>query len=310
MNLALTADDRMAIRPGAAAPAADQDDALRRRAWTAFWADQGPQSRCLAAAAPETDRALADHWASFASALPSGSRLLDIGCGSGVVARLLTSAQPRMQVFGVDSARVPNRNADHLPQIRIFSGVAIEALPFADGVFGAAVSQFGFEYGKIDAAAQELARVLKAGARFSFIVHHSESPVVGASRKHNDGLRALTGERVRNAFLAGEEEALNAQLDLLGRRHPDDATIAFAARCLLLKVGAAARARVAIWEAVLDALAPDRTLSDALESCCVAPDRLQEWLEPLRARFAVDQPAALVASGEPLGWKIAGVRRA
>lgn len=309
MNLAFTAGDGTAIRSGEAVFAADPEDATRVRAWTAFWEEQGPQSRCLADASPETDRCLSEHWLAYAAVLPSGAHVLDIGCGSGAVARLLASAQPHLRVVGVDSAQVPNLGTGRSSQVRIFPGVAMESLPFANGAFGAAVSQFGFEYCAIEAAARELARVLRASAGVSFIVHHSQSPVVRASRHHNNGLAELTGGGVKASFLAGQAPALGAQLDFIARRHPQDRTIEFAARCLLLNVSRTEPERLAIWDAVVNALAPDRTLSDALESCCVASDELRDWLAPLRAYFAIDRPIALAAAGEPLAWKIAGARR-
>ena len=298
---------RDGIHKDVAARATDPVDAERVRAWTDFWNEQEPQSRCLASASPELNGFLSDHWLTFGSTVPWGTRVLDIGCGSGVVARVLASAQPHLHLVGIDSAQVPDLGP--FANVRILPGIEIESLPFAEGAFGAAVSQFGFEYSRIDAATKELARVLRPGAPFSFIVHHSESPIVRADRRHNRGLRALTSQKMREMFLAGERAALRARLEHIVREHPGNETIAFAARCLALKVGGQWRARLAMWDAFVSALAPDRTLSDALEFCCVAPDRLRDWIDPLRASFTVDRPAALVVLGEPVGWKIASVRR-
>lgn len=286
---------------GSAPGGADQ-----AHAWTAFWEEQGPQSQCLQGASPDVLRAFEDHWSSFAAGLAPSTRVLDLGCGSGVVGRSLLAAHPRVHVVGVDSARMPRKEATR--RMRIVSGVAMECLPFWPGFFGAAVSQFGFEYGRTDAAAEELARVLRKGARFSFLVHHSDSPIVRAGRLRNEGLRALAGEGVRQAFLGADQMALRERLEALGQHHAEDATISFAARCLASKVGRGREERLRIWEALEDALTPERTLLDALESACVAPADLHEWLAPLRAWLDVRHASALRVAGEPLAWTIEGVR--
>lgn len=286
--------------------AADAADADRVRAWNAFWEEQGPESRCLASASAETRRCLTNHWISFGSRLAPGTNVLDVGCGSGVVGRSLAAAHGHLHVVGIDSAQVPH--ACRLAGTRILQGVAAESLPFADGVFGAAVSQFGLEYSSIEAAVNEVARVLRRHAPISFIVHHSESAIVRAGRLHNRGLRLIVDDPVRTAFLAGDEAALTEQLEGLRRQHSDDETIRFIARCLTWKVGRESGERRRIWEAAVDALAPERVLLDALESCCVAPDRLNAWLGPLRALFELDRPVALMVQDEPRAWKIDGLR--
>lgn len=286
---------------GSAPGGADQ-----AQAWTAFWEEQGPQSRCLRDASPDILRAFEDHWSSFAAGLAPSTRVLDVGCGSGVVGRFLLSAHPRVHVVGVDSARMPRR--ENSRRMRIVSGVAMERLPFWPGFFGAAVSQFGFEYGRTDEAAEELARVLRKGARFSLLVHHSDSPIVRAGRLRNQALRALTGERVRVAFLGREEIALKHALDELCRRHAGDGTIGFAAPCLVSKAGCRGEERLRVWEALADALAPERTLLDALEAAAVAPADLHEWLAPLRACLDVRQASALRVGDDALAWKVEGVR--
>lgn len=286
---------------GSAPGGADQ-----AHAWTAFWEEQGPQSQCLQGASPHILELFENHWRSFAVGLAPSTRVLDLGCGSGVVGRSLLSAHPRVRVVGVDSARMPRREPAR--RMRIVSGVAMESLPFWPGFFSAAVSRFGFEYGRTGAAAKELARVLRKGARFSFLVHHSDSPIVRAGRLRNQGLRALAGVRIREAFLAGDLAALQDGLDELCRQHPDDATVNFAARCVVSKLGRGREERLRVWEAVVDALGSERTLLDALESAAVAPADLHEWLAPVRTCLDVRHASDLRVAGEPIAWKIEGVR--
>src|SRR4051812_9474993 len=125
-------------------------------AWTAFWAEQEQESRCLARSAELCQR-LDTHWAEFASRLAPSARVIDLGCGGGAVGRALRAAESRLHVTGIDIAQVP-QSAE--PGIALLSGVRMEELPFAGAAFGAAASQFGFEYGVAEAAANEVARVL------------------------------------------------------------------------------------------------------------------------------------------------------
>lgn len=107
-----------------------------------------------------------------AEELDGASRVLDIGCGDGQVARL-ASAGGASFVVGVD----PTWN-----QIRIAAdrggGVHVvrsgaDALPFDGESFDAAVACLVFEHIRaVDEAIAEVARVLRPGGRFCFFLNH------------------------------------------------------------------------------------------------------------------------------------------
>ncbi len=107
-----------------------------------------------------------------AEELAGASRVLDIGCGDGQVARL-ASAGGASFVVGVD----PTWN-----QIRIAAdrggGVHVvrsgaDALPFDGESFDAAVACLVFEHIRaVDEAIAEVARVLRPGGRFCFFLNH------------------------------------------------------------------------------------------------------------------------------------------
>jgi len=276
-------------------------------AWTEFWRDQGPRARCLERASPDWNRALNDHWRSFAVSLPSAVTVLDIGCGSGAVARSLGLARADMRVVGIDYAEIPGGNC---AQIEILSGTPMEALPFPDASFGAAVSQFGYEYGRTETAAKELARVLAAGAPFSFLVHHSESPILANSNAHMNALEDLSGTRFGAIFMSGDAAVLDRELSLLKRRYPGESIIEQAARGLHLHVGSSEIQRAKIWRALTDALTPARLLEEALEKCCVAAGELDRWLTPLNDMFELGSRSALrLRGGQPIAWRIEGMRK-
>jgi ubiquinone/menaquinone biosynthesis C-methylase UbiE len=233
--------------------------------------------------------------------------VLDIGCGSGIVGRSLVRAQPSLQVVGVDAAQV--RAPLAASNVRILSGIKIETLPFVDRCCGAAVSQFGYEYSDIYSAAVELERVLKPGGPFSFVVHHSQSPIVRGDLLHNKALRAATGNGVKLPFLSGDSANVSSELAKLQRQFPEETTLWLLARGLLEQIAGTLEQRQRLWNSVKRALAPDRTLSDALEASCVSPDEIEAWLTPLRQAFDVDRPSILHIQGEPLAWKIEGRRK-
>lgn len=104
--------------------------------------------------------------------------ILDIGCGTGVLTRLLARElgdKANSLVVGIDAApkmiRVARQHAARIPNIRFDVGVA-EALPYPDASFDGAVSTFFYHH--IDAELKrrslaELRRVLKQGGRLVIV---------------------------------------------------------------------------------------------------------------------------------------------
>ena len=288
--------------------AAEGDRRGRAQAWTAFWLEQGGDSRCLANVHSGVRRALDDHWSFFAATLAPTARILDIGCGAGAVARALLAAQSGLRITGVDLASVP---APAERRISLLPGTAMERLPFAPASFDAAVSQFGFEYGHVREAAAELARVLLPGAFFSFVVHHGSGSIVRQSRARNRALRALLGEAVGKAMLSGNKADLERQIWSIRHKAPTDTLVGQVGEALCAHVGRDPAKRAAIWTAIAEALAPERVILDALEACCVAPANLQDWLAGLAGRFEIAGVSEMrQPSGDAIAWKIEGRRAA
>lgn len=280
--------------------------ARARDAWTAFWQEPG-QSRCVAGA-KGVWQILDEAWTSFSRSLPADSRVLDLGSGAGAVARLVAAARPDVFVTGIDFARIP---LTLLPQVELLSETAMESLPFEDRSFGAAASQFGFEYARTEQAARELARVLAPGANVQMLVHHTDSSIVASNRERFVALQSFLSPAVRNAFCDGDAPALDVQLSALAHRHPADALVAELRGSLPSRVGRPPRERAAIWIAIEDALAPERCLAESLNASCVAPAGLAAWLMPLRAGFDLADPVVLrEPAGGVIGWQIRGCRKA
>ena len=290
--------------PAAAAARTDPESA---EAWTIFWREQRPDSRCCANAPADMRQALDSHWRSLASTLPPGINVIDIGCGAGAVGRELLSWRPDLSITGIDIAAILS-SPD--PRIQLLPDTPMESLPFADRTFGAAVSQFGYEYGRTGEAAKEVARVLAPGAPLSFLVHHSESPIAADSRDNLRALDQLTGAPLREAFISGQAAVLQQRLAALCRDCPGQRIVEQAARGLCVRINDPDPERAAVWNAVVSALAPEQFMLRSLTASCVAPDELTNWLEPLTEGFAIHSASILrMGGGKPLAWKIEGRRR-
>lgn len=188
------------------------------------------------------------------------------------------------------------------------SDTPMEALPFRDGSFDAAVSQFGFEYSERRSATHEVARVLVPGARVAMLIHHAESGIVASSRQRLRSIEAATAPDLRSAFCAGDARALGGVLALLEQQHGDDPLAAQLVSVLPARLMRPARQRLAIWRAIEDALAPERLVIKRLIDCCVAPQDIEDWLAPLSRTFKLTSVPLREPSGEIVAWRLDGMR--
>lgn len=100
-------------------------------------------------------------WAPIAST----STVLDVGCGTGELERLLLSKQPTQSIVGIDLAEkmlaIAHQKCVNSPHV-LFQKASVSALPFADRSFDVVVSASAFHYFDDPIAALlEMKRVLK-----------------------------------------------------------------------------------------------------------------------------------------------------
>ncbi len=151
----------------------------------ARWSAQGARDDAV-----HRDAGLAARWRAFFETLPEGVRGVDIACGDGAVLKLAPSG---VALIGCDLAEealgqlrrgVPNANA---------VCTTSEALPFTDGAFDFAVSQYGVDYGG-KAAISEAARIVSDRGRLQFVLHYKAGSIWREASARLQELDALESE--------------------------------------------------------------------------------------------------------------------
>ncbi len=158
-----------------------------------------------------------------AADLAPGQRVLDVACGTGILARDIAARYQRMLLSGVDLA--PGMlavAADLAPEIDWRQGDAC-ALPWDDASFERVVCQYGLMFftDRVGALA-EMRRVLLPGGRLALAVWNDPEANPGVA-KTIDILATEAGERAADAlrapFCLGDTDSLVAMAEEAGFRN-------------------------------------------------------------------------------------------
>jgi len=160
----------------------------RRLAWSRYWAEGSLHSLGTSFAGNYAD-SMGTFWQSeFANCRPQ-DQILDIGCGNGPLAKILTDLDPGRgpSWLGIDLANpsptwLTKEGELVRERIQFRGGVLAEELPFPDQSFDLVVSQFGIEYSDLSRSQPEVVRVLRPEGRIAMLVHHNQSLPVIVSR--------------------------------------------------------------------------------------------------------------------------------
>jgi SAM-dependent methyltransferase len=150
-----------------------------------------------------------------------GSHVLDIACGSGVLARqALSKTGGSGRVVGIDPAPGMIAAARELePNIEWVLGSA-EELEFDDSGFDSIVSQFGMMFFKDrDAAAREMFRVMKPGGRLAVAVWNSleNNPAYGdIIAVLDEEVSIAAGDALRLPYSLGDSKEVTGVFDHAG----------------------------------------------------------------------------------------------
>ena len=190
-------------------------------------AKQGTSAAAASAAAAYERNfvpALFAEWAprvADAAEIVAGERVLDVGCGTGVLAR---EAARRVgssgSVTGIDvNPGMLSVAARLAPQIRWDEGLA-EELPYDTGSFDAVVSQFALMFfGDREAALREMWRVLRSGGRLAVAVwdtlEHTPQYATEVALIERHAGRAAANV-LRAPFVLGDRSELSSLFDSAG----------------------------------------------------------------------------------------------
>ena len=170
--------------------------------------------------------ALFGPWASRVAAraqLQTGQHVLDVACGTGVLARETASrVVPTGFVAGVDPSAGMLAVARELAPTIEWRRATAEALPYPDQRFDAVVSQFGLMFfGDRLRALHEMGRVLKAGGRLVVAVWASldRAPAYAAEVALLERVAGTqAAEALRAPFALGDADELRRLIASAGIR--------------------------------------------------------------------------------------------
>ena len=190
----------------------------RQQAWSRYW-QSGALHSCVGSYAGNYGGAVAAFWRERFADLTAGMRVLDVCTGNGPLPALLVEHfgdAPAPTIDAVDFAE-PRPAWRDASRVRFHPGVAVERLPFDDASFDRVYSQYGIEYADREAAAAEVARVLKSGGEAAFVCHHSGSRLAGVAAEEVSHAAWLLG--------GGVLEATDAVFEAVARRGPQAAIV-------------------------------------------------------------------------------------
>jgi len=152
-------------------------------------------------------------WVADAARIGTSDRVLDVACGTGVLAREIRSRTGgNGGVTGLDAnAGMLAVAAERAPDIEWRHGTA-ESLPFPDRSFDAVVSQFGLMFfSDRQRAVREMARVLAPGGRLAVAVWDSldDTPAYAAEVALLERMAGrAAADALRAPFVLGSTRAL------------------------------------------------------------------------------------------------------
>ncbi|QLC22558.1 methyltransferase domain-containing protein [Parasphingopyxis sp. CP4] len=285
----------------------------KAQAWSAYWSQMGESGGCLPGAPPVVDAHLTQLWGNFAAGFPAGAKLLDLACGTGAVLRSVLRANRELSLVGVDYADLPKGKSK---KIKLIGGTDIADMRFKDGEFDGLTSQFGVEYSDIDAAAAEIARVTKPGARLQFIVHHAESPIVEQNRNRHSALAAIERSstmqmgRAAAAQPGSDTGMLSQTLSLIARSHPGQTVVNEIAAAIDHTVRFGGKNAAREFDRIENNLAQELAVLGALQSVALDEAGATAFVDSLGTGFACSSPQPVQIQGlaTPLAWLVSGKR--
>ena len=215
-----------------------------------------------------------------------GERILDLATGTGWASRVVAQRFPGARVTGADIA---DRMLEHAraaaAQLKLeidYRHADAEALPFEDGAFDGVVSTFGVMFaGRPEAAAAELARVVRPGGRVVLATWTPDGNVARMFGVMKEFMPAPPASPPPSPFEWGKRERL---AELLGR----DFELGFEEGTNRFRYGSGEKA----WELWLEHYGPTKSIAAALDAERREQFRraLIAWHETFASELGYEQP--------------------
>ncbi len=166
--------------------------------WQSYWRQQ-QAGGAGAVTSLDQNRVFAADWDAFflkESADRAGHRIIDLGCGAGLVlarAKAVPAFNENALLVGLDYAEAAARQTSNLAgpgSATTGVAAAITAAPFKDQVFDIIVSQFGLEYAGMSAF-EEAGRLLAPQGVMRAIIHYKDGAIHQECRNNAEMVGAI-----------------------------------------------------------------------------------------------------------------------
>ena len=150
--------------------------------WSSYWGGDTAGAEVFVGQDGQAHPEIAAWWREIFIDLPSNLSIVDLACGSGSVFQHLPKDN-ELRLHGADiSAEALRLVQQRIPEIDT-TNCSADSLPFQDGQFDMAVSQFGIEYAGDDAFV-EAVRVVASDGQLRLLCHFQDGFIDARNQAH------------------------------------------------------------------------------------------------------------------------------